>query len=49
MNPFQTLFDAQESYFAKSMLISPLDMAIGLLFPPYTSAKNQELKQWLDY
>jgi aldehyde dehydrogenase (NAD+) len=34
---------------AKSMLISPPDTAIGHLFPPYTNAKNQELKQWLDY
>jgi aldehyde dehydrogenase (NAD+) len=33
---------------AKSMLISPPDVAIGHLFPPYTDAKNEELKQWLD-
>jgi len=34
---------------AKSMLISPPDLAIGHLFPPYTAAKNAELRQWLDY
>jgi aldehyde dehydrogenase (NAD+) len=34
---------------AKSMLISRPDLAIGHLFPPYTDAKNEELKQWLDY
>jgi hypothetical protein len=34
---------------AKSMLISPPDSAIGHLFPPYADAKNEELKQWLDY
>jgi aldehyde dehydrogenase (NAD+) len=34
---------------AKSMLISPPDLAIGHLFPPYTDAKNEELRQWLDY
>jgi len=34
---------------AKSMLISPPDSAIGHLFPPYTAAKSEELKQWLDY
>ena len=34
---------------AKSMLLSPPDLAIGHLFPPYTDAKNEELKQWLDY
>ena len=34
---------------AKSMLISPPDRAIGHLFPPYTNAKNEEIKQWLDY
>jgi aldehyde dehydrogenase (NAD+) len=34
---------------AKSMLISPPDLAIGHLFPPYTDAKNEALEQWLDY
>jgi aldehyde dehydrogenase (NAD+) len=34
---------------AKSMLISPPDAAIGHLFPPYTNAKKEELKQWFDY
>jgi aldehyde dehydrogenase (NAD+) len=34
---------------AKSMLISPPDSAIGHVFPPYTDAKNEQLKQWLDY
>jgi aldehyde dehydrogenase (NAD+) len=34
---------------AKSMLISPPDLAIGHLFPLYTDAKNAELRQWLDY
>jgi hypothetical protein len=31
------------------MLISPSDLAIRHLFPPYTHAKNKELEQWLDY
>ena len=34
---------------AKSMLISPPDVAIERLFPPYTAAKNQDLKIWFDY
>jgi aldehyde dehydrogenase (NAD+) len=34
---------------AKSMLISPPDVAIGHLFPPYTPAKNDELQQWFEY
>jgi aldehyde dehydrogenase (NAD+) len=34
---------------AKSMLISPPDSAIAHMLPPYTDAKNEELKQWLDY
>ena len=34
---------------AKSMLISPPDIAIAHLFPPYTAEKNAELMQWLDY
>jgi hypothetical protein len=29
-------------------LIGTPDAAIGHLFPPYTDAKNEELKQWLD-
>jgi aldehyde dehydrogenase (NAD+) len=34
---------------AKSMLISPPDVAIDHLFPPYTPEKNAALKQWFDY
>jgi aldehyde dehydrogenase (NAD+) len=34
---------------AKSMLISPPDVAIKHLFPPYTAEKNAELKLWFDY
>lgn len=34
---------------AKSMLISPPDVAIDHLFPPYTSGKNAALKQWFEY
>ena len=34
---------------AKSMLISPADVAIDHLFPPYTPEKNAELKQWFEY
>jgi aldehyde dehydrogenase (NAD+) len=34
---------------AKSMLISPPDSAIAHLLPPYSDARNEELKQWLDY
>jgi aldehyde dehydrogenase (NAD+) len=34
---------------AKSMLISPPDVAIDHLFPPYTEEKNQALKQWFEY
>jgi aldehyde dehydrogenase (NAD+) len=34
---------------AKSMLISPPDVAIDHLFPPYTPEKNAELGQWLEY
>jgi aldehyde dehydrogenase (NAD+) len=33
----------------KSMLISPPDVAIEHLFPPYTSEKNAELKTWFEY
>jgi acyl-CoA reductase-like NAD-dependent aldehyde dehydrogenase len=34
---------------AKSMLISPPDVTIEHLFPPYTAAKNADLKVWFDY
>jgi aldehyde dehydrogenase (NAD+) len=34
---------------AKSMLISPADVAIEHLFPPYTEAKVQALAGWFDY
>jgi aldehyde dehydrogenase (NAD+) len=34
---------------AKSMLISPPDVAIDHLFPPYSSEKNAELKLWFEY
>ena len=34
---------------AKAMLISPADVAIAHLFPPYTDQKNQELSIWFDY
>jgi aldehyde dehydrogenase (NAD+) len=34
---------------AKSMLISPPDVAIDHLFPPYTPEKNAALAQWFDY
>jgi aldehyde dehydrogenase (NAD+) len=34
---------------AKSMLISPPDVAIEHLFPPYSAEKNAELKLWFDY
>jgi aldehyde dehydrogenase (NAD+) len=34
---------------AKSILISPPDVAIDHLFPPYTKAKVQALNQWFDY
>ena len=34
---------------AKSMLISPPGVAVEHLFPPYTAAKNTELKVWFDY
>ena len=34
---------------AKSMLISPPDVAIDHLFPPYTDEKNEALKQWFEY
>ena len=34
---------------AKSILISPPDVAIDHLFPPYTKEKVQALNQWFDY
>jgi aldehyde dehydrogenase (NAD+) len=34
---------------AKSVLISPPDVAIEHLFPPYTPEKVQALKQWFEY
>jgi aldehyde dehydrogenase (NAD+) len=34
---------------AKSMLISPSNVAIDHLFPPYTPQKNAALKEWFDY
>jgi aldehyde dehydrogenase (NAD+) len=34
---------------AKSMLISPPDVAISHLLPPYSDAKNAELRVWFDY
>jgi aldehyde dehydrogenase (NAD+) len=34
---------------AKSMLISPPDVAIDHLYPPYSAEKNAELKIWFEY
>ncbi|WP_351225688.1 aldehyde dehydrogenase family protein [Streptomyces sp. NPDC002133] len=34
---------------AKSILISPPDVAIDHLFPPYTDDKIEALNQWFDY
>ena len=34
---------------AKSILVSPPDVAIDHLFPPYTKEKVQALNQWFDY
>ena len=34
---------------AKSMLISPPDVAIDHLFPPFTPEKNAELRIWFEY
>ena len=34
---------------AKSVLISPPDLAVDHLFPPYTKEKVQGLDQWFDY
>src|SRR6516164_7328930 len=34
---------------AKSILISPPDVDIDHIYPPYTMEKVQALNQWLDY
>jgi hypothetical protein len=34
---------------AESMLVSPADVAIEHLFPPYSQAKNAALKLWFEY
>jgi aldehyde dehydrogenase (NAD+) len=34
---------------AKSVLISPRDVAIEHLFPPYTEEKVKALSQWFEY
>ncbi len=34
---------------AKSILLSPPDVAIDHLFPPYTKEKVQALNQWFEY
>jgi hypothetical protein len=34
---------------AKSVLISPPDVAIDHLFPPYTPTKVQAISQWFEY
>jgi aldehyde dehydrogenase (NAD+) len=34
---------------AKSILISPPDVAIDHLFPPYITEKVQSLNQWFEY
>jgi aldehyde dehydrogenase (NAD+) len=34
---------------AKSMLVSPPDVAIDHLFPPYTAEKDEALKRWFEY
>jgi aldehyde dehydrogenase (NAD+) len=34
---------------AKSILMSPPDVAIEHLFPPYTPEKNADLKKWFEY
>jgi aldehyde dehydrogenase (NAD+) len=35
--------------YAKSVLISPPDVAIEHLFPPYTTEKVKALSQWFEY
>ena len=34
---------------AKSILVSPPDVAIEHLLPPYTPEKVQKLNQWFEY
>jgi len=34
---------------AKSILISPPDVAIEHLYSPFTDEKNQALQQWFEY
>jgi aldehyde dehydrogenase (NAD+) len=34
---------------AKSMLISPPDVTIDHLFPPYTAEKDEALRGWFQY
>jgi aldehyde dehydrogenase (NAD+) len=34
---------------AKSMLVSPADVGIDHLYPPYSAKKNAELKIWFEY
>ena len=34
---------------AKSILVSPPDVAIEHLLPPYTAEKNSEVKMWFEY
>jgi aldehyde dehydrogenase (NAD+) len=34
---------------AKSILISPPDVAIDHLYSPFTEAKNRELAGWFEY
>jgi aldehyde dehydrogenase (NAD+) len=34
---------------ARSKLISPPDVAIDHLFPPYTDEKSEALKVWFEY
>ncbi len=34
---------------AKSMLISPPDVAIDHLVPPYSPEKNADLRVWFEY
>jgi alpha-glucosidase (family GH31 glycosyl hydrolase) len=44
---FEAGFDALTH--AKSVLISPPDVAIEHLFPPYTEEKVKALSQWFEY
>jgi aldehyde dehydrogenase (NAD+) len=34
---------------AKSILVSPPDVAIEQLLPPYTAEKDSELRTWFEY